>query len=109
MRRISLSGVVIGAALLAACGSGAQVTSDQPVVAERQECEANGGRYELGGRARQPICFTPLPDAGAACEKASDCAGFCLSETKQCSAVTPQFGCIPHLDEAGRTLVICID
>ncbi|NOD78036.1 MULTISPECIES: hypothetical protein [unclassified Ruegeria] len=101
--------LVMCVALLMLClprEGAAQATEDDLA---RQECEAKGGRYEVGGRLRQFICFEPLPDAGESCEKASDCAGFCLSDTKQCSAVTPKFGCISHLDEAGQAQVICID
>ncbi|WP_171228181.1 hypothetical protein [Ruegeria sp. HKCCA4008] len=101
--------LVICATVLAIClpRVGLAQTAEDPLA--RKDCEAKGGSYEMGGRIRQFICFEPLPDAGNSCEKASDCAGFCLSDTKQCSAVTPQFGCIPHLDEAGRAQVICID
>ena len=101
--------VVTCAAIMAVCmprEGAAQPTED---ASARQECEAKGGRYEVGGRIQQFICFEPLPDAGASCEKASDCAGFCLSDTKQCSAITPKFGCTAHLDEAGQAQVICID
>lgn len=104
-----LSALFFGFAVLPGCLPEDQQAVSKPVSSERQACEAKGGRYEVGGRAQTLICFTPLPDAGEACETATDCAGFCLSETKQCSSVTPQFGCIPHLDETGREQVICID
>ena len=95
------------AGLLAGCLSdGSQTAVSQD---ETQVCEAKGGRVEVVGKAQLPTCILPLPDAGKSCETATDCEGFCLSETRQCSAVAPQFGCIPHLDETGRELVICID
>ncbi|NOD46484.1 MULTISPECIES: hypothetical protein [unclassified Ruegeria] len=101
--------VVICAALLMACLPCEGAAQATEVELARQQCEAKGGRYEVAGRLRQYICFEPLPDAGAPCKIASDCAGFCLSDTKQCSAVTPKFGCVSHFDEAGQVQVICID
>ncbi|WP_109311737.1 MULTISPECIES: hypothetical protein [Ruegeria] len=100
---------VVGAGLMAACLPADEKAEAASVNNGRQACEAKGGVYEVAGKAQQYVCVLPLADAGKTCEKGSDCQGFCLSETKQCSAVTPQFGCIPHLDETGRELVICID
>ncbi len=109
MRLLPLTLVASGMIALIGCLPEGDETTGKPVESERTACEAQGGTYEIGGLAQSYVCFTPLPDAGTTCEKETDCAGFCLSETRQCSAVTPQFGCIPHLDETGRELVICID
>lgn len=98
---VTLAGLTAGCLPI---GSQTAISKD-----ETQVCEAKGGRFEVVGKAQLPTCILPLPDAGKTCETATDCEGFCLSETRQCSAVTPQFGCIPHLDETGRSLVICID
>jgi hypothetical protein len=72
-------------------------------------CTAEGGELRRDGILNGLMCFKPTTDAGNACTKASDCSGFCLADTGICSAETPQFGCIPHLDETGQRLTICID
>ncbi|MTI03455.1 hypothetical protein [Roseibium sp. RKSG952] len=109
MKVMSRCLVLVGAGFLAACLPTDDKAEAEPSQNERQACEAKGGINEVAGKAQQYVCILPLADAGKTCETGSDCEGFCLSETKQCSAVTPQFGCIPHLDETGRELVICID
>ncbi|CUH85926.1 hypothetical protein [Thalassovita mediterranea] len=81
----------------------------KPDPAARATCQAQGGTYQIGGLARQYVCFRPQPDAGQACRTENDCTGFCLAETKQCSAQTPIFGCFDLLDADGRQQTICID
>ncbi|NVO55485.1 hypothetical protein HW561_06760 [Rhodobacteraceae bacterium B1Z28] len=109
MRFLSMICALTAANLLAGCPPQDLDPDPPPDAGAFERCLERGGSYEIAGRARQHVCFTPLPDAGKSCEMASDCQGYCLSETKQCSAETPQFGCIAHLDESGRELVICID
>ena len=46
---------------------------------------------------------------GKACATAADCSGVCFADTRTCSPVTPLFGCFDYLDEAGKTVGICID
>ncbi len=72
-------------------------------------CLAAGGRWALGGRSRQKLCFLPNADAGKSCKRASDCEGACLSETHSCAPEHPLFGCYGYLDEAGHELMICRD
>jgi len=109
MRLISATMLLLCLAVQASCQTDNQPGVGTSDASDKRVCEAKGGTYEIAGRARSYVCFLPLPDAGKTCEKASDCVGFCLSDTKQCSAVKPQFGCISHLDEAGRLQTICID
>ncbi|HHL20167.1 MAG TPA: hypothetical protein ENJ52_01430 [Aliiroseovarius sp.] len=75
---------------------------------DRAECEARGGEYARAGLFGH-ACFMPTPDAGQACSRAGDCEGVCYADTRQCSAVTPVFGCIAMLDEDGKRVEICID
>lgn len=109
MRLMLLAVGIACTAVMSGCLPADGETVSNSANSDRAACEARGGTYEIAGRARSHVCFTPLPDAGKTCETGSDCAGFCLSDTKQCSAVTPQFGCISHLDDTGRAQVICID
>jgi hypothetical protein len=109
MRLITATMLFLSFAIQASCQTDIQPGADKPNASGKQVCEAKGGTYEVAGRARSHVCILPLPDAGKTCETASECVGFCLSDTKQCSAVTPQFGCISHLDRVGRLQTICID
>ncbi|WP_374646917.1 hypothetical protein [Tabrizicola sp.] len=77
--------------------------------AERAECLMQGGTVGRGGLLPDEVCFLPQPDAGKACTKKTDCIGQCLAEEGTCSPVTPMFGCFDYLDEAGKTVGICID
>ena len=78
-------------------------------AAERAECLMKGGSVGRGGLFPDEVCFLPEPDAGKACKAAADCSGRCLADTMTCSPVTPLFGCFEYLDEAGKTVGICID
>ena len=114
MRLVPAIALITGGLLLSACqpeaaGSATRGVSDVADPVAEASCVAEGGRYGTGGLQGQYMCFRPLPDAGRACSTAGDCEGYCLAETRQCSAEAPQFGCIRHLDDTGQQLVICID
>ncbi len=94
--------------LLAGCMPG-QEDTPRPDAAERTACEAEGGTYAQGGILGNWICFRPTPDAGKSCTRATDCSAMCYADTRQCSEVTPVFGCFAYLDEQGQPVGICID
>lgn len=79
------------------------------VRADEAKCAADGGAWKGGGITGAMMCFRTTLDAGKSCSKESDCSGMCLSDTRTCSTVSPMFGCIPHLDEDGQEVEICID
>ncbi len=105
--------VAASALLLAACipgkGEPRPPEPGKPDPAARAECEARGGEYARGGLLGSFLCFRPTEDAGKSCARASDCEGICYADSRQCSQVVPEFGCIPMLDEDGRRVEICID
>jgi len=72
-------------------------------------CAAAGGSWGPRGLYPEPLCVLPTPDAGKSCEKAGDCVGLCLSDTRQCVPERPVFGCIGYLDDDGNPGVICVD
>ncbi|GAA6164790.1 hypothetical protein NBRC116590_24940 [Pelagimonas sp. KU-00592-HH] len=80
-----------------------------PDKAAQAACLAEGGTYEIAGIAGQYVCIRPTVDAGKSCSAESDCSGFCMAETRTCSAVTPMFGCHPILLDDGSHAEICID
>lgn len=77
--------------------------------AERADCLDHGGAVGMGGLARAKICLRPTPDAGKACQRASDCSGACMADTLSCSKVTPQFGCYQVVMEDGQKVGLCVD
>ena len=108
--------LILGAVFLALAGLAACQTEAPPAPAagllsdaERADCLAHGGRVGRGGIVPDEVCFRPTPDAGASCQKAGDCTGMCMAETKTCAKVTPQFGCMEILDETGRSVGLCVD
>ncbi|WP_430463111.1 hypothetical protein [Tabrizicola sp.] len=78
-------------------------------AAERTECLAKGGSVGRGGLMPNELCILPNPDAGKACNKAGDCLGHCMAETRTCSPVSPQFGCFEMLMEDGQKAGLCVD
>lgn len=101
----------IATAMFIGCASAAvaqDVAQDEAPMTEAACLEASG-RWERAGLAWQPQCILPTPDAGEACETAADCTGYCLADTRTCSAETPLFGCIPMLDLDGAAVTLCID
>ncbi|SLN28322.1 hypothetical protein [Roseisalinus antarcticus] len=79
-----------------------------PTLQERAECSAAGGDVVAGGL--EPwICEVPLPDGGQSCTRGSDCAGFCLAETRTCAPVRPYLGCTDVLWDDGEAVTICVD
>ena len=97
---------------LAACVD--QAAEDGPqgkplTDADRAACLAQGGTVGRGGLLPDEICFRPMPDAGQACTRATDCEGMCLADTMTCSKVSPVFGCFEFMDEQGRKQAICVD
>ena len=106
-------GVAGGALLLALAGCMPEnrLPGDPPAAQmrqERAECEAKGGEYAQAGLFGH-ACYLPTEDAGKSCAAAGDCQGICYADTRQCSPVTPEFGCIAMLDEDGQRMEICID
>ncbi len=99
-----------GPLLLAGCIPGADVEPlPRPDRAERAACEAAGGEYARGGILAYWMCYMPTSDAGKSCSRSSDCEAICYAETRQCSPVSPEFGCIALLDEDGKRQDLCID
>ena len=73
-----------------------------------KECLESGSRWGAGGLMQTLQCFPNYSDGGKACNRASDCQGMCLSESRTCQKA-PSFGCISHLDDKGQEWEICID
>ncbi len=90
-------------------GKGEPRPPGRPDPAARAECEARGGEYARGGLLGGFLCFRPTGDAGKSCARAGDCEGICYADSRQCSPVSPVFGCISMLDTDGRRVEICID
>lgn len=72
-------------------------------------CEARGGIWSLAGGGTAAFCQTPTRDAGKSCKAATDCTGYCLSQSGTCAPVTPILGCHDILDQQGRMLTQCIN
>ncbi len=106
-RLLVLGGVLLA---MAACVEEPAGPAGQTLGAtERAACEAAGGTVGRGGLLPDELCFRPTPDAGKSCRKASDCTGFCLTDSLTCSAVVPQFGCFEMMTEDGRKAGLCVD
>ena len=105
--------ILAGALMLAACTPEAPAdTPPDPAPARPQtsaSCLAAGGTWDRGGLSGRYLCLLPEPDAGQSCRTAQDCSGFCMAETRTCSAVSPQFGCFEFLDDTGQRIGLCID
>ncbi|MDO9637853.1 MAG: hypothetical protein Q7J44_04860 [Pseudotabrizicola sp.] len=72
-------------------------------------CEKRGGIWSAAGGGTAAFCQTPTRDAGKSCKAATDCTGYCLSQSGTCAPVTPMLGCHAILDEQGRMLTQCIN
>ena len=79
------------------------------VEAQQKTCEAAGGRFGKAGIAGTRVCYRTPPDAGKACNRATDCTSECLARTKTCAPITPLFGCNDILDSLGRSVTLCRD
>ena len=114
---LKIIALIAGFALLGSCTptfNGYPVDPDAgqsraELKAGKAECDARGGDYAPVGLLRMFACITETRDAGQACAKASDCEGVCYADTRQCSEVTPLFGCFSYLNEQGEVEEICID
>ncbi|MEY4697034.1 MAG: hypothetical protein RIT14_1462 [Pseudomonadota bacterium] len=91
-------------ALLALC-----LTAPPALAETAATCAAQGGNWGPAGLLPDPICILPTPDAGAACDRATDCQSFCLAETRTCAPTTPFFGCHAILQPDGTEVTLCID
>ena len=72
-------------------------------------CEKRGGMWSVASGGTAAFCQTPTRDAGKSCKAATDCTGYCLSQSGTCAPVTPILGCQGILDEQGRMLTQCIN
>lgn len=72
-------------------------------------CEDRGGVWSVAGGGTAAFCQTPTRDNGKSCRAASDCTGYCLSQSGTCAPVTPMLGCHDILDDQGRMLTQCIN
>lgn len=108
LRRWSVA--LLAALLLAACQSEADEGSPGGQAGGGGlSCAAQGGTVSRAPLSGQEICIRPTPDAGQSCTRKSDCAGFCLAETRSCAPVTPMFGCFGVLTEDGTEATLCVD
>jgi hypothetical protein len=106
----------LGATLLIACeeeeraGDIAAGTFD-PGLADRQRglCEAEGGRWGVGGSANRFVCYTTTKDANQQCSTSGDCEGHCLARSRTCAPFTPFFGCHEVLDSGGARQTLCLE
>lgn len=97
---------------LSSAETGSQTVSDttpDSTLADDEKCRAEGGRVEVAGLLGNRICIKPAPDAGNSCNRASDCAGLCLSDTRTCSVELPTLGCFGILDETGKKVLRCVE
>jgi len=102
--------LLVGLLALSACQEDPDMMgmSRSEIRAERQECVADGGRYEHGGMFGM-ACFYDTNDAGKSCKTGKDCEGICFADSLTCSAVTPLFGCFSMVEDNGEVSEICID
>lgn len=107
MGRAILTAVLAGL-VLGACAEGTGAGTDA-LPGTEADCAAAGGRWGAGGILGHEMCVLTTPDAGAACATSDDCTGFCLAETRSCSAVTPMFGCFALIEADGAEVAMCID
>lgn len=105
-----ITALLFAGLVLAACAMGPEPESETGAPpATKAACEAAGGHWGPGGIDGRALCVHPTPDAGAACTTSEDCSGFCLAETRSCSAVTPLFGCVAMLAADGAQVTLCLD
>lgn len=97
--------------LLPACVADDTAPPDRPQMsqADQDACTGRGGIVSIAGMLGGQFCAEPLPDAGQACTRASDCTGLCMSETRTCQTHANPFGCNSFLDENGDIQTICAD
>jgi hypothetical protein len=100
MRWIAVAIVV----LLAACQ-----TDETRHGRQADACVRSGGVLVPAGIEGGHICERPVEDAGQSCATDTDCSGYCLAETRQCSPTLTMSGCFDFLDARGETVSICID
>ena len=111
MKTLVLIAVSACTLTLSGCAPEQRLPGDPPAAQmrrDRAECEARGGEYAQAGLLGH-ACFLPTKDAGKTCQSDSDCQGICFAETRQCSKVTPIFGCFSHLPKPGQVEEICVD
>jgi hypothetical protein len=75
----------------------------------KSECEAEGGRWGVGGKSGAFVCYRMTPDANQFCASDGDCEGLCLARSRTCAPVTPFFGCHEVLNSDGVPQTLCID
>ncbi len=104
---------VIALLVLAACYPDPFGRSSVELRDEKRQCEADADTFMRGGISQALMCFRETEDAGKACSRSTDCEGLCVlsdkTDTGECAAETPQFGCIPMFDDNGDQVTICID
>lgn len=76
--------------------------------AEAAQCVAQGGTPKRAGLLGFQVCEKQTSDAGKSCFDSSECEGYCLTPQRQCSAITPKFGCF-SIAEGPDSLDICVD
>jgi hypothetical protein len=113
LKRALLLGVMTLA--LAACQEDPPATvapgTFDPNLATRlkAECEADGGRWGVGGSGGGFVCYRTTRDANQSCSADGDCEGLCLARSRTCAPVTPFFGCNEVLNSQGVPQMLCID
>ncbi len=91
-------------ALLAACQ-----TDETRNERQAQDCARSGGVLVSAGIQGGYFCESPVTDAGKSCAADTDCDGYCLADTRQCSPMHSMGGCFDFLDAQGDVVSICID
>jgi hypothetical protein len=76
---------------------------------ERADCLMKGGEVYVGGIFPTELCALPTGDEGKSCKRASECKGYCESETQSCSKWHMGSGCYDYLNEEGNAESVCID
>ena len=85
------------------------VIGQSALDAQRNACEADGGRFGPGGLSGTLVCYRQPPDAGKACRTSADCTSDCLARTMTCAPVEPLFGCNEIVEREGMTVMLCRD
>lgn len=96
-----------------------------PVPQQKEDCEANGGRWGKIGFNPQERCNLPTKDTGRECLNSSECEGSCLADlspeqksqviqnsitTKgKCSSWKINIGCLAFVDKGKVNGITCLD
>jgi hypothetical protein len=85
--------------------------SEEPQVSlppEALACAKKGDKW-LSSSKGIMSCVHFTKDSGKACQKQSQCEGYCLARSGTCAPVTPMFGCNEILQNDGVRSTICLD